>query len=200
MELFPETRESLLLRVKSPRDAEAWEEFLGIYRPAVVAMARNRGLQDADAADIAQQVFLSVAQALDGWQPDENGPPFRAWLATIARNAILKALARRRPDRGTGSTSTIDLLNQQPEPEPELARELALEARRQMFRWVAEEIRPEFSAATWSLFWETAVENRAIEAVAAETGRSPGAVYMARWRVMQRMKERVGEFTESWSE
>jgi RNA polymerase sigma-70 factor, ECF subfamily len=107
MNEWPETDESLILRVKDSADAAAWSDFLAIYRPVVVRMACGRGLQHADADDLAQQVFLSVARATEDCEPSAGRPPFRAWLARITRNAIVNALTRHKPDAAGGSTTRI---------------------------------------------------------------------------------------------
>jgi len=195
---FPETNQSLIARVKDLADEAAWTEFIGIYRPVVYRMARRRGMQDADAQDIAQRVFLAISQAIGSWEPGPGRPPFRAWLVTITRNAVTKALARRRPDAGTGSSSVMELLDAEPDDGPETTAEFLLESRRQALRWAAEQIRPEFSETTWRLFWETAIEGRSVAEVAAATGRSAGAIYMARFRVAQRLKEKVQEVSRHW--
>lgn len=195
MHNLPETSQTLIARVKDPADAAAWNEFVAIYRPVVYRMARRRGLQDADAHDLAQRVMLAVSQAIQSWEPDKDRPPFRAWLATLSRNAIINALSRRRPDASSGSTHTFDLLNEQAEADPQTTAELALESRRETLRWAAEQIRGEFSEPIWRMFWETAVSGRPVADVAAENGRTAGAVYMARFRIMQRLKEKVAEAT-----
>jgi RNA polymerase sigma-70 factor (ECF subfamily) len=197
---WPETNESLILRVKDPADAAAWAAFLDIYRPVVYRMARGRGLQDADADDLAQQVFMSIAQAIEGWEAGVNMPPFRSWLAGITRNAIVNALTRRKPDAAVGSTSLRELLNELPERDAETTKEVLNESRRQAFRWAAEQIRCEFTAATWNMFWQTSIEGVPVARVAREQDRSPGAVYIARYRVMQRLKQKVTEVSEVWSE
>jgi RNA polymerase sigma-70 factor (ECF subfamily) len=194
---FPETSQSLIARIKDLADEAAWTEFLGIYRPVVYRMARRRGMQDADAQDVTQRVFLAIAQAINNWQPGPGRPPFRAWLVTITRNAATKALARRRPDMGAGSTSVVELLNAEPADEGATA-EFKLDSRRATIRWAAEQIRPQFSEVTWRLFWETVIEGRAVSEVAAETGRSAGAIYMARFHVSQRLKEKVLEVSAQW--
>ena len=145
---FPETSHSLIARVKDLGDGAAWAEFLGIYQPVVFRMARRRGLQDADAQDVLQQVFLSISKSIEGWIPGDLQPPFRAWLTTIARNAITKALTRRPRDAATGSTSMVELLDAQPDPQATTAEILA-EARKELIRWATEQIRSEFSEATW---------------------------------------------------
>jgi len=90
MEPSPETSESLIARVKDPADAGAWAEFLAIYRPVVYRLARRR-MQDADAQDVSQKVLLAVSQAISRFEPGAGQPPFRAWLAKIARKLEVDA-------------------------------------------------------------------------------------------------------------
>lgn len=194
---FPETRYSLIARLQNLGDGASWAEFLGIYQPVVFRMARRRGLQDADALDVLQQVFLSISRSIETWQPDETQPPFRAWLTTIARHAITKALVRRPPDRPAGTAAAWDALQNLPD-EAETTAELVAETRRQIVHWAAEQVRSEFSPATWQAFWQTAVEGQPIEDVAAAIGRSVGAVYVARHRVMARLKARSLEIAAHW--
>jgi RNA polymerase sigma-70 factor (ECF subfamily) len=194
---FPETSQSLIARIKDLADEAAWTEFLAVYRPVVYRMARRRGMQDADAQDVTQRVFLAVAQAISRWEPGPARPPFRAWLVTITRNAATKALARRRPDVGSGSSSIVELLNAEPADEDATA-EFLQDSRRAAIRWAAEQIRPQFSEITWRLFWETVIEGRTVTDVAAETGRSAGAIYMARFHVSQRLKAKVLDVSTHW--
>lgn len=194
---FPDTSHSLIARVKDLGDGAAWVEFLGIYQPVVFRMARRRGLQDADAQDVMQQVFLSISKSIEDWTPGDLQPPFRAWLTTIARNAITKALTRQPRDAATGSTSMVELLDAQPDPQ-ETTAEILAEARKELIRWVTEQIRSEFSEATWNVFWRTAIEGVSIAEVAKSTGRSAGAVYVARYRVIARLKEKVLEVSQLW--
>ncbi|MCA9192116.1 MAG: sigma-70 family RNA polymerase sigma factor [Planctomycetales bacterium] len=200
MKDWPETSESLILRVKDPADGAAWSAFLAIYRPVVFRLARSRGLQDADADDLAQKVFASISRAVEGWEPAEGMPPFRAWLYRIARNEIVKAITRRKPDLATGASEVREQLNSIPQPEVDATCELIIESRLEAFRWAADEIRPEFTAATWSMFWESTVEQTSVKEVAKVHERTTGAVYIARYRVMQRLKEKLEEVSDIWSD
>jgi RNA polymerase sigma-70 factor (ECF subfamily) len=200
MHHWPETNESLILRVKDPADAASWSDFLSIYRPVVVRMACGRGLQHADADDLAQQVFLSVAKAIEDWEPDSRQPPFRVWLARITRNAIVNALTRRKPDAPGGSTSVQELLRELPERNDETTQQLMEESRSEAIRWATEEIKNEFTEATWAMFWLTSIEGESVAEVARQQNKSLGAVYMARFKVMQRLKEKVLEVSEVWSD
>lgn len=74
---FPETRDRLLVQVRSPANREAWDEFALIYRPVIYRLARHRGLQDADAQDLAQRVLMSVAAAIGRWEKSDESVRFR---------------------------------------------------------------------------------------------------------------------------
>ena len=194
---FPETDPSLIDRVKDMSDGASWLEFMGIYQPVVYRLARRRGMQDADAQDVVQLVFSSISRSLDGWKSVVDQPPFRAWLTTIARNAITTALTRRRPDQGAGSTSVAIALDGLPSAEQSDA-ELIMEARREIVRWAAEQIRPEFAELTWDIFWKTAMEDVSVADVSKSSGRSTGAIYVARHRVLARLKEKIAEVSHHW--
>lgn len=196
---FPETSYSLIERVHDLADDTSWVEFLGIYQPVVYRMARRRGLQDADAQDVIQQVFASIAKSIDGWKAGPDRPPFRAWLTTVSRNAITNALARKPRDRGAGSTSVVNQLHAQSTPE-DTTTEIIKETRRQMVHWASEQIRSEFTEQTWEIFWKTSIEGVAVAEVASSTGRSVGAVYVTRHRVLARLKEKVAEMSQHWDE
>ncbi|MBS0206076.1 MAG: sigma-70 family RNA polymerase sigma factor [Planctomycetes bacterium] len=194
---LPDTNHSLIARVKDLADGASWGEFLAIYQPVVLRMARRRGLQDADAQDVMQQIFLSISRSIEGWTAERDQPPFRAWLTTIARNAITKALTRRRRDVGTGSTSVAELLKHQPEHD-NLTADLLVEARRELVRWAAEQIRLEFSDETWKVFWMTSIDGTSVAETVKITGRSSGSIYVARYRVIARLKEKILEVSQLW--
>ena len=190
------TRASLLVRIRDARDREAWGQFVEIYAPLVYDLARRRGLQDADAADLTQDVLRSVARAAPRFAYDPRRGSFRGWLFTVARNQLRKsALARKRQAPGCGGSDVQRMLEEQPAP----AEEEALwdrEYQARLFEWAAERVRPAFRLATWQAFWRTAVEGRDAAAVAKELGLSVGAVYIARSRVLARIKEQLRPLQE----
>jgi RNA polymerase sigma factor (sigma-70 family) len=193
----PTTRPSLVLRLRDTADGAAWAEFAELYEPLIYRLARGKGLQDADARDLAQEVLVAVAAAVSRWDPDPAKGRFRAWLFRIARNLLVNFLAaqRRRP-QGSGSTSVQELLEAQPAEDPDAAAEFDAEFRRRAFHWAAARVRAEFSDSTWLAFWRTGVENRPVAEVAEELGLSAGAVYVARSRVLARLRERVQGLTD----
>lgn len=181
----PATRQSLLVRLKDPRDSQAWSEFVAIYAPLIDRLARTRGLQEADAADLAQEVFRAVAGAIDRYDPD----PARGWLFRIARNLIINLLeARKVRPQASGDSNVQALLDQVPASDAAETILFEAEYRRRLFHWAAEQIRGEFREPTWKAFWLTAVEGVAPAEAAAEAGISVGAVYIARSRVMARLR------------
>jgi RNA polymerase sigma-70 factor (ECF subfamily) len=190
---YPETRASLILRLKDPSDQEAWGEFVEIYRPVVYRLARQKGLQDADAEDLVQQVLASVAAAVPGWAPDPARGRFRSWLSRIAHNRIINMVTRRFPDRAAGGELADEALARQPTAPPD-SDLLRVEYRREVFQWAARQIRGEFAADTWLAFWQTAVEGRPPAQVASALGKTVGAVYAARGRIMRRLREKVCEW------
>jgi RNA polymerase sigma-70 factor (ECF subfamily) len=184
----------LLIRVRDPADQAAWHEFVEIYRPIILRLARQKGMQEADADDVAQQVLMAVAKAVEQRGHDPKRAKFRTWLGRVAHNAILNALTRGKPDRGSGDSALLALLSRHEShtsPDSDLLR---LEFRREVFRWAARQVRKEFHQATWHAFWLTAVEGRAVEVVAEELAKSRGAIYNARSRVMRRIQEKVTEY------
>jgi RNA polymerase sigma-70 factor (ECF subfamily) len=189
---WPSTRPSLLVRIRDPQDERAWAEFLEIYSPLVHRLARRKGLQDADAADLAQEVFRAVAGAIDRWDPDPKRGSFRGWLFRIARNLIVNVLASQgRHPRGTGDTDIGRLLEEQPAPGLEESAEFELEYRRQLFHWAVEQVRHEVQETTWQAFWRTGVENEKAKNVAESLGMAVGTVYVAKNRVMAKIRKKI---------
>ena len=191
-----ETRAGLQIRVRDPADQAAWHEFVEIYRPVILRLARQKGMQEADAEDVAQEVLVAVAKAVEQREHDRKRAKFRTWLHRVAHNAILNALTRGRPDRGSGDSALLAVLNQHEShtgPDSDLLR---LEYRREVFRWAVWQVRQEFQQATWEAFWLTAVEGRAVEAVAEELGKNRGAIHAARSRVIRRIQEKVTEYEQ----
>ena len=192
---LPTTRLTLLARLQEPANQAAWEEFVAVYEPAVYGFARKKGLQDADARDLCQDVLRAVALAIERWDPDPRRGSFRGWMFRIARNMLINFRThRRRHVGGTGDSAVHEALADLPEAMNGDSALYEAEYRRQLFVWAAGEVRNEFSASTWQAFWQTAVEGRETKSIAAELGVSTGAVYIARSRVIARLRQRIEEF------
>jgi RNA polymerase sigma factor (sigma-70 family) len=198
MHELPTTRPSLLLRLRDPGDDRAWVEFVELYSPLIRRVARRGGLQDADAADLEQEVFRAVAKAIGRYDPDPARGSFRGWLRRIARNLLLNLLAaRRRHPAPAGGTDMIALLQALPDAAGEDSAVFEAEYRRRTFEWAAAQVKDEFRPATWQAFWRTAIDNEEPPAVATDLCLSVGAVYVARSRVLARIRAKVEEMEGS---
>jgi RNA polymerase sigma factor (sigma-70 family) len=188
------TRPSLLLRLRDPADDRAWAEFIDLYAPLIRRVARRGGLQDADAADLEQEVFRAVAGAIGRYDPDPARGSFRGWLLRIARNLLINLVAarRRHPSPG-GGTDLLSMLEAMPDPSADESAVFEAEYRRRTFEWAAAQVRDEFKPATWQAFWRTAVDDEQPAAVGAALQLSVGAVYVARSRVLARIRAKVEE-------
>jgi RNA polymerase sigma-70 factor (ECF subfamily) len=188
-----DTHHSLIMRLPSQSDVDAWSEFSLIYEPMLYRFGRRRGLQDADARELVQSVMISVARAVERWEPNREKARFRTWLFRIARNQWLNMATKRRLDVATGRTTDLFLLHAQVEESEE---DCLLEYRREVFRLAAAHVRDSIQPATWEAFWRTSVLDIAADQVAKELGMSTGAVYIARYRVTQRLKSLI----EKWEQ
>lgn len=187
----PLTRASLLVQLRDGSNHAAWQEFINVYGPVVYGFARNRGLQDADAADLVQDVMRSVMSAIGRFDYDRHQGTFRGWLFTITRNKLFNFLsARRVRPQASGDSGTSRLLAEQPDATDE-SDQWELEYQRRLAAVAMERVKAEFQEKTWRAFWLTAVEGAAAADAARQVGISPGAVYVAKSRVLARIKEEV---------
>ncbi|MDX1925471.1 MAG: sigma-70 family RNA polymerase sigma factor [Pirellulaceae bacterium] len=196
---WPETRDTLLTRLRNPADQQAWEDFVMLYQPLIVRFAIRQGLQDADANDISQRVLWTVARAAENFQIGERHGSFRGWLATVTTNAVLNLMQRESKHRGSGRTSVWELMEQVAEPAAELSAAWRDEHRSAMFRIAAQKVRSKFTEDVWRLFWRTAVDGEAIEAVAKDLSKSIGAAYAARSRVLAAIRKETTHIAQSES-
>jgi RNA polymerase sigma-70 factor (ECF subfamily) len=193
MEPEPETRGSLIVRLHNAGDERAWGEFLELYQPLVLRLMRRGGLQESDAQDVCQQVLAAVARDVGQWNSDGQQASFRRWLFRIAKHQTIKFMVKARSGRGAGGTDAMVLLAAQPDAAASLSVAFDHEHRQQLLRWGVEQIRGEFRELTWSAFWRTCVLGQPVAEVAAELGTTAGNVYVARSRVIARLREKVAQ-------
>ena len=187
----PLTRASLVLKLRDGTDHGAWQEFMKMYGPVVYGFARKRGLQDADAADLMQDVMRSVSTAIGRLDYDRSQGTFRGWLFTITRNRVFNFLsARRLRPQGSGDTSMHRQLDAQ-SATSDGADVWELEYQRRLASLAMDRVKKEFQESTWQAFWLTAVEGNSAADVSKQIGMSTGAIYVAKSRVLARLKEEV---------
>ncbi len=174
------TSTSLLHRLRDVANAEPWDRFVRLYTPLLFYWARRLGLQDNDAADHVQDVLVVLVRKLPEFQY-VPGRSFRGWMRTVFMNKW-----RDRPHRPPNSPLDSDV---QPQAPPD---DDALEEREYRLYIIGRALRlmmDDFEPASWQACWETVVCGRPAAAVAAELGITVNAVYLAKARVLGRLRE-----------
>jgi len=181
-----DTSISLLERLRTPNNVGDWGRLVELYQPLLLTWAKRAGLQDADAADLTQDVFAHLHRKLPEFRYDPKRS-FRAWLRTVTLN-----LWRGR-QRKMSARSENAALENVPEPEvPDPAADFwEADFHKHLAQRALEIMKDEFQPSTWQAFWKIVVDERSPEDVAKELGMSTGAVYAARHRVKTRLKEEL---------
>lgn len=187
----PLTRTNLVTRLRDGSTADAWRGFVRLYGPLVYGFARKRGLPDADAADLMREVLRSICRPAETMEYDPARMTYRGWLYTVTRDKIDRFLDSRR-NRPTGTDGAAhERPGATPTPPGDGPGEWEREYQRRLAARAMELVKPEVQANTWKAFWGTAVEGRLVPAVASELGMTPGAVSVARCRVLARLQDEV---------
>jgi RNA polymerase sigma-70 factor (ECF subfamily) len=177
-------------------DAAAWERLVRLYAPLVASWCRRWGVAEQDVADLLQDVFSAVAAHLDRFRGERPADTFRGWLATITRNKVRDHFRRRatQPTGAGGSEASWQLqqvFDEHLQDEmPDAADETLLD---DLLRAALESIRGEFHEKTWRAFWGVVVEGRNTADVAADLEMKPGAVRVAKSRVLLRLRRELGD-------
>jgi RNA polymerase sigma-70 factor (ECF subfamily) len=181
------TPPSLLQRLRQPGAQDAWVRFVKLYTPLIYNWARRKGLQEQDATDLVQEVFAVVFQKMPRFHYDPNRS-FRGWLHTITIRRWKDFLRHKqvRPEILAAEMSHL------PGP-PELDEFAEVEYRRYVVSRALTLMQTDFAPTTWKACWEHVVADRPAAEVAAELGISENAVYVAKSRVLRRLREELAE-------
>jgi RNA polymerase sigma-70 factor (ECF subfamily) len=178
------TSPSLLARLRTSPQRQAWDRFVELYTPLLFAWAGRLGLTGHDAADLVQDVFTILVERLPEFQYNAD-QSFRAWLKTVLRNRWRQQQRHRAVEKRVDAA--LDAVAG-PDAVPELEAE---EYRRHLVGRALALMEAEFQPQTWKACWESVVHGRAAAEVAAELGMTPNAVYLARSRVLRRLREEL---------
>lgn len=196
MNEIPRTRASLLLRLGS-ESQDAWPEFLSIYEGALYGFCRARGLQDADARDVLQDVLTAVLKKLPDWDPESSQGSFRGWLFCVARNIVVDEVKRKaKKVTASGDTQVGRMLAEVPGQTDPQDQSFEAEYRRSLLDWAFNRVKGEVRENTWLSFRMTAVDGQKAEQVAEALGISIGTVYTAKCRVVARIRAVIAEIGE----
>lgn len=198
MSSTPTTKVNMILRLADPDDQQAWGEFIEVYTPLLTETARRLGLNSHDASDAVQEVMAHLVSAINKWKPTGQRAGFRRWLGRVSRNQMLTLLQRTNVLRSEGVVNErqLRLLAQVTAPaDPTATFDLAF--RQQVFLFVIHKIQSDFQSKTWQAFWATYVDQTPPADVARQLSLSVGAVYIARSRVMNRLRETVEKLMDN---
>jgi RNA polymerase sigma-70 factor (ECF subfamily) len=191
------TSRSLLAGAKRDEPL-AWERVVRLYSPLVASWCRRCGVAEQDLGDVLQDVFSAVAGHLDRFRKEAPGDTFRGWLATIARNKVRDHFRRRASEpAAAGGTEAALSMRQIPDPNelddlPEVFDESSYDA---LLLNSLESIRGEFHERTWKAFWSVAIEGLTAVDAGAVLNMKPGAVRVAKSRVLMRLRRELGDAT-----
>lgn len=189
------TSSSLLAQAKA-REPLAWQRLVNLYTQSLYRWCRQAGLTGDDTADVVQDVFASVACHLDDFRGVGHHGSFRAWLRQIAHNRIVDHF-RQLQTQPLGSQAG-DIAQC---VEPTLSSEVAAqdeppEAADAVWRRGLELVRAEFEERTWQAFWRVTVDSRSPADVAQELGMTVAAVHQAKYRVLRRLRQQLGDLEQ----
>jgi RNA polymerase sigma-70 factor (ECF subfamily) len=178
-----QTSPTLLKRLRNGDDREAWERFVEIYSPVLYRWARGSGLTDQDACDVLQDVFLLLFEKLPEFTYDPQKGRFRGWLRTVASNKLRERCRRRRETLVGENEALLERVDGE-----DASRFWDEEFRTDLVRRAMLVMQRDFETSTWKACWETAFLGRSAAEVADDLGMSVGAVYVARSRVLRRLR------------
>jgi RNA polymerase sigma-70 factor (ECF subfamily) len=191
------TSRSLLASAKRDEPL-AWERVVRLYAPLVASWCRRWGVAEQDLGDLLQDVFAAVASHLNRFRKEEPGDTFRGWLSTIVRNKVRDHFRRRAGEpAATGGAEAALHMQQIPDPYalddlPECSDDLLYD---ELLLKALESIRSEFHERTWQAFWRVVVEGRTAVDAGAEMDMKPGAVRVAKSRILKRLRRELGDAT-----
>jgi RNA polymerase sigma-70 factor (ECF subfamily) len=184
--LMDSTSPSLLLRLRQPGEEASWQRFVHLYTPLLYHRACRMGLSAGDAADLVQDVFVTLVQKLPDFEYDPS-KKFRAWLRTITENRWRDMLRR----KAVGPRVTGDAGLEEAVVPDGAAALWEGEYREHLLARAIKVMQSEFQPATWKACWALIVQGRSGAEVAAELGMSLDAVYAAKSRVLRRLRQEL---------
>ncbi|MEO8268499.1 MAG: sigma-70 family RNA polymerase sigma factor [Aureliella sp.] len=183
------TSTSLLNQVRGG-DEIAWYRMVDVYTPLIAKWSGQYGIRGADADDIAQDVFISVAKHIAEFGQDRSDNSFRAWLWTITRSKIVDQLRQAKKHPGAiggqnfGELEAPDRNSFEARGESESVQDLNV-----LIASALETIRRDFTPQTWTAFWQSTAFGRRPSEIARELNMTAAAVCMCRARVLRRLRE-----------
>ena len=195
-----ETSLTLLDRLRRSPGSESWDRLVELYSPLIRAWLRRYDVQDNDANDLVQEVLLAVAKDLGKFEHGGSPGAFRGWLKAILVNRLRGFWrARGRRPQVRGDSDLDERLAQLDDPASEMSRIWNQQHDQFVLRQLLALVEPHFSPNTWQAFHRVALKGQPADVVAAELGISVNAVFIAKSRVLSRLRQEADGLVESSS-
>ncbi|NUQ65486.1 MAG: sigma-70 family RNA polymerase sigma factor [Pirellulales bacterium] len=185
-DLWPATQFTLVGQMGDWQNHAAWKTFVDLYAPVIYRLGRRRGLQEADTADVVQNVLVRVSRAIRTFEPDHRHGRFRNWLITITSNEIRRHF---RSDRG-GIVAAADQSAANLVP-AELEAAWIEQFQARVYQCALERTRGGVEEDLWQAFELVWLQGRKPQEAAVTLGRRIDWVYKAKHRVLQKLKQEV---------
>jgi RNA polymerase sigma-70 factor (ECF subfamily) len=184
-----ETRQSLLLRAQTG-EGEAWKNLTDLYRPLIIGWLNRQGVPARDLDDLTQDILLGVVKHLPAFEHSGRRGAFRSWLRTIVCSRTTDYWRAADPGaRGGGGSGAIAALQQLADPDSDLNRRWDEEHDRYVLDCLLDLVEEEFEPITVRAFRRLALDGASGAEAAQELGLSVPAAYMAKSRVLQRIRQ-----------
>ena len=173
-----------------------WQRLNTLYGPIVEYWIEQSDIPTRSVADIKQEVFLAVARNIETYRHSQDSSgSLRRWIWGIARNKIVDY--RRKEEKqaiARGGTNALGQLKALPDdPFEESDSTTSIRIRRELVTRALQILKSDFEEKTWMAFWKATVEEQPSADIAEELGMSKQAIRQAKYRVLQRLREELGE-------
>jgi RNA polymerase sigma-70 factor (ECF subfamily) len=186
------TSSSLLRRLKNPDDQASWGEFVALYEPLLIRYVRKKGLDEHNARDVVQNIFITLLRTLPNFELDRAKGRFRTWLWQVTHNAVVDWDRARKRAQKVEDQARDNWREDREEPDAEWDEEL----QKRVLEFAMQKVKERTNPQTWACFEQHLLKGRAGAEVGAELGLPPNTVYVYAARVMARVREQCEAYLE----
>ena len=188
------TTQALEALKASDNDEIAWQGFCEHFHPVVVNFARKLGLSATDAEDATQEAMVAFLKAFRGGKYEREKGRLSNWLFGVARRVILNFRADQPLERliadKTTATSFWDLI----QDDHSVKHSWETEWKRMVLSKCLEQARRELDPKVFEAFKLYALSDMAVDKVAERLRTSRNAVYIAKSRVLSKLRQLKQQF------
>lgn len=190
MRCMSETSASLLDQLHAGPHSEAWTRMVSVYTPLIRGWLRRQGVADNDCDDLVQETLSVVIRRYPEFRHNQRTGAFRAWLRQISVNCLRDFWrSRRTKPLAAGGSEALHVLDQLEDSGSTLSREWDREHDLHVTRQLLDQLKPRFEPTTWKAFQRVAQDGATPAEVAAELGITVNAVFIAKSRVLSRLRQ-----------